>query len=106
MRLFKIWHSNWSAELICINCRCVFGLRCKIKSADERYESEHLLPLVSHIVVVLQETIVVFVIGAEICASKFAGAVDQLDHGIRFWTNRDMHQRLGIRQRLLKQSQI
>ena len=102
--LFKIWHSNWSAELICI--KCFYGLRCRIKSADEKYQSEHLEPLLSHIVVVLQETIIVFVIGAEICASKFAGAVDQLDHDIRFWTNRDMHQRLGICQRLLKQSQI
>ena len=55
---------------------------------------------------VLQETIIAFVIGAEICASKFAGAVDQLDHDNRFWTNRDMHQRLGICQRLLKQFQI
>ena len=41
------------------------------------------LALVCPIVVVLQETIIVFVIGAEICASKFAGAVDQLDHDIR-----------------------
>ena len=52
--------------------------RHRIKSADDRYESEHVYSLLFHIVVVLQETTIAFVIGAEICASKFAGAVDLL----------------------------
>ena len=74
-----------------INSRCFFGLRCSIKSADEKCQSENLEPLLFHI-------------GADICASKCAGAVDQLDHDVRLWTNRDMHQRLGICQRLMKRS--
>ena len=38
-----------------------------------------------------------------ISASLFSGAANQLDHDI-VWTNRDMHQRLGICQRLWKHS--
>ena len=56
------------------------GPRCRIKSTDEKYQHEHLEPFVSHIVVVLQETILCC--GADMCqnAPLINWTTSVLDH--------------------------